>query len=80
MKSVITIVKNPTSNGYEWSLRSGDGKTLIRRNRVYGDGPEAAAALAVEKAIGFGAHGFVIMAPREVMDCIPPEFRYQDKF
>lgn len=74
MPTLISITEYPSMPGrYKWSVKTG-------RKEFFGDvpcgGPEAAAAVAVDKATAFGeADGYSIFAPKAVLSLIPEDMR-----
>ena len=73
MKTVVTITNFNNSGRYMYTL-SKKGR-VIRSMHDAGSNPEAAAAKAVDVAITNGESGYIILAPREVLDCIPVEIQ-----
>lgn len=78
MRTLISITRaNLQRAKYQWSLKAGKKETW---GDVIGNDPESAAAMAVNLAILHNeGHGYVIMGPKEVLDCIPQEIRSAQK-
>lgn len=75
MIAIITVTEYPSMPGrHKWSAQVGT-------KRFYGDvpsnGPEAAAAAAVDVAIRHGKGNYTILGSKAVLDCIPPDIRNQ---
>jgi len=71
--AIITITEYASMPGrFKWAAKVG-------RDERFGDcpghGPEAAAAMAVDRAIQFNKGGYSIFGPREVLACIPADIR-----
>jgi len=73
MKTVVTITNYNNSGRYMYTL-SKKGK-VVRSKHDAGSNPEAAAAKAVDVAMTNGEFGYIILAPREVLNCIPLEIQ-----
>lgn len=73
MPALISITEYPSMPGrYKWSVKTGKRELFGEA----GQGPEAAAATAVDKAITFGeADGYSIFAPKAVLEFIPDDMR-----
>lgn len=74
MPTLVAITEYPSMPGrYKWSVRTGK-KELF--GDIMGGGPEAAAAVAIDKATAFGgADGYSIFAPKAVLTLIPEDMR-----
>lgn len=72
---VITITQNRTFPGkvYEFAINGPNVRARLGMNA--GHDPGAAAAKAMELAIGHGENGYVIFAPDDVMKRIPADMR-----
>ena len=75
MSAIITVTQYPSMPGrYKWAVKNG-------KKEYFGDvpdhGPEAAAAGAIDVAIRHGNGNYTILAPKNVLDCIPLEFKSQ---
>lgn len=73
MLTIITVTEYASMPGrYKWAVQSG-------QKSFFGDvtpsNPESAAAAAVDVAIRHGRGNYTILAPKKVLDCIPPEIR-----
>lgn len=73
MPALISITEYRSMPGrYKWSVKTGKKEMFGEA----GQGPEAAAATAVDKAITFGeADGYSIFAPKAVLEFIPDDMR-----
>lgn len=71
---VVTIIRADLQRcRYQWAIKAGKKETF---GDVKGNDPEAAAAMAVNLAILHNQGvGHSILAPKEVLDCIPQDLR-----
>lgn len=74
MPTIISITEYSSMPGrYKWSVKQGKKEFFGEA----GQGPEAAAATAVDKAITFGeTDGYSIFAPKSVLALIPEDLRH----
>jgi len=73
MTTLISITEYPSMPGrYRWSVKTGKKEFFGEA----GQGPESAAASAVDKAITFSEEGgYSIFAPKAVLSLIPEDLR-----
>lgn len=69
----ITLDRTMPGTNYLWSISGPGARTQSRMSA--GCDPGAAAAKAMELAIGFGENGYAIFAPDEIMKRIPEDMR-----
>jgi hypothetical protein len=74
MPTIISITEYSSMPGrYKWSVKTGKKEFF---GDIMGGGPEAAAAVAVDKAVSFGEEdGYSIFAPKAVLALIPEDMR-----
>lgn len=75
MRAIITVEESTSMRGrFYLSVQARGLKRPIKRDEA-GQGPEAAAASAMQAAISFGGTGYHIFAPKKVLDLIPNDMR-----
>lgn len=70
--TIVVVTRHPTLEFVYWVAASGGGAPEGRKDVR---GAEAAAALALDRAIAYGGSGYFVAGPAEVLKHIPEALR-----